>query len=190
MDTQGSLTPTPALFEADQQPDAKRDRETGDQPLEVLGRVHVQTVLGATIAPLGNDYQRSTGSPWLQQRKIHHLPKSRGSRIASTLTDVSFLEGLSAANISLSAARCSTSRCGSCARKRRSASGGASRRMRGRGPQFAAVSSQARAAVNSQIEVAPTRRFVTFCHPLKTARSATPIRSESLLGVSHSLKTG
>jgi hypothetical protein len=93
MDTQGSLTPTPALFEADQQPDAKRDRETGDQPLEVLGRVHVQTVLGATIAPLGNDYQRSTGSPWLQQRKIHHLPKSRGSRIASTLTDVSFLEG-------------------------------------------------------------------------------------------------
>jgi hypothetical protein len=87
-----------------------------DQPLDVLGRVHVQNVLGGTIAPLGNDYQRSTGSPWLRQRKIHHLPKSRGCRIASTLIDVSFLEGFQRP-ISLSAARCSTSRCGSCARK-------------------------------------------------------------------------
>lgn len=100
-----------------------RDRSTArcrarprDQPLDVLGRVHVQTVLGATIAPLGNDNQRSTGSPWLRQRKIHHLRKSRGCRIASTLIDVSFLEGLQRP-ISLSAARCSTSRCGSCARK-------------------------------------------------------------------------
>jgi hypothetical protein len=41
------LTSAPTAFEADQQPDAERDRETRDQLLEVHGRFHVQAVLGA-----------------------------------------------------------------------------------------------------------------------------------------------